>query len=74
MWDSLVFHFNDFCKKGKMIDNEKYCPGNRFLTLSDGATINCFEFNATKYRNNTKEFFLGYPIINFHAQAIDGTI
>lgn len=74
LWDSLVFHFNDFCEKATLLNDQKYCQGGRFLTKSDGYTVNCFEFNETRFGNNTKEFFLGYPIINFHTQAVDGTI
>lgn len=74
LWDSLIFHFKHFCDEAKKTGNSKFCPGEQFLTRSDGTTVMCFEYDAKKYANKTKEFFLGYPVLNFHAQTIDGQI
>lgn len=42
------------------------------MTKQDSETLMCFEFDKNRFENNTKEFFLGYPVINFFAKQPDG--
>ena len=50
MWDSLIYHFDCFCEQAhKLDDKNKYCPGSRFMTTSDGETLMCFHFDPVKF-------------------------
>lgn len=80
LYDSLLFHFDNFCKYANKYDNDnsqksKYCPGKFFYSLSsEGEKVACFKFDQEKYRNKTKEWMMGYPVINIHVKQIDGTV
>lgn len=70
MWDNLMFHFDDFCNNAhnepKVDGKNRYCPGNRFSSTSDGEKVMCFKFDPEEWKGRNKEFLMGYPILNFH--------
>lgn len=80
IWDSLMYHFDYFCNKTKNIKDKHghklYCPGDRFLTNSQGEQVMCFNYDASLYESGgphtTRDFLMSYPILRFHAKDLDG--
>ena len=73
MWDQLVTYFDYHCEHAKNSGDgnaDKYCPGKRFNTVSDGAQVMCFRYDPKK--QSRKEFLMGYPVINFYALDTHG--
>jgi len=70
MWDSLMYHFDYFCdearKQPEINGIQRYCPGKRFVTVSDGETLTCWEFEPEMWGLKRKEFLMGFPVLNFH--------
>jgi len=76
LWDSLVYHFSYHCNQTNpdSSSDSKYCPSRPFLTRIDGESLVCFNFDAERFANRTKEFFMGYPIVNIFARTQSGEI
>lgn len=73
-----MFHLDYFCEEARkqpLINGiQRYCPGSRFVTVSDGETLTCFEFDPILWANKYKEYLMGYPIINFNVKKTDGEL
>jgi hypothetical protein len=68
-----MLHFDFFCEQTRntIVNGKKpYCPGERFLSKSQGETVTCFHFKE-EWHGRKKEFLMGYPVINFYAYDVD---
>lgn len=80
IWDSLMFHFDHFCNQTKNFKDRHgrklYCPGERFLTNSQGEQVMCFNYDQTMFEAGgsytARDFLLSYPILRFHAKDMNG--
>lgn len=80
LYDSILFHFDVFCDTANMYDNgnankTKYCPSRiKYNINSDNEKVACFHYDREAYGNDTKTFFLGFPVIDFHIKLTDGSL
>lgn len=68
LFTMILIHFDWFCS----LDTEHHCKGKRIRSEGDPNAI-CFEYNETLYPTGPKPYFLSYPVLNFHADAINNT-
>lgn len=68
LFTMLLIHFDWFCS----LDTEHHCKGKRMRSEDDPSTI-CFEYDESLYPTGPKPFFLSYPVLNFHANAVNNT-
>lgn len=80
MWDSLVYQLDNFCEQTKDIKdkdgNRLHCPGERFMTKSQGEQVTCFNYDQSLFGHGKKysarDFLLSYPVISFHLKDTEG--
>ena len=65
----LMIHFDWFCQQ----DPVNHCKGKRVYKGQNPSTI-CFMYDEAKFKKGPKDYFLSYPVLNFHVRTINNTI
>ena len=63
-FNMLNVHFDWFCS----LDKANHCKGKKIQSSSDSI---CFEYDERAFPNGPRNYFMSYPVLNFHTNSIN---